>query len=76
LKVLAKESISFMCFINCTYRSSRMMQGRPIYFMLAESMPYKYKKALVLILTTVFGCIHFAVRFVAHTVCAGEQTML
>jgi len=53
-----------------------MMQGRPIYFMLAESMPYKYKKALVLILTTVFGCIHFAVRFVAHTVCAGEQTML
>ena len=39
------------------------MQG--IYFMLVESMPYKYKIVLVFNSTTVFGWINFAIQFVA-----------
>jgi len=41
-----------------------MMQG--IYFMLVESMPYKYKKASIFNSITVFGWIHFAIQFVAY----------
>jgi len=46
LKDLAKEIISFMCFINCT-QIIEYDAGHPLYFMLVEPMPCKYKKALV-----------------------------
>jgi len=40
-KVLAKEDVSFMCFINCTLRESSKLQGT--YLVSVESMPGKYK---------------------------------
>ena len=45
LNVCAKEGISFMCFINCTLKESRVLQGT--YVILVESMPGKYRKVCV-----------------------------
>jgi len=39
LKVLAKEGISFMCFINCTLRESNILQG--ICFILVEPRAFE-----------------------------------
>jgi len=55
LKILAKEGISFMCFINCTLRESSILQGT--YFILGKSMPGKCRKV---------GWTHFAIPFVAY----------
>jgi len=45
MKVWAKEGVSFISFIICTLRESRMLQRT--YFGLEESMPCKYKKTVV-----------------------------
>jgi len=45
LKVLAKESISFMCFVNCTLRELSILHDT--YLILVESMPGKCRKGFV-----------------------------
>jgi len=62
LKVWAKTGISFKCFINCTQWESSIPLGT--YFILAESMPHKYRKSCVI-------NVNYAVwmNTVCHTAC-------
>jgi len=63
-----------MRFISFSLRYSSMLQGT--YFILVESMPDKYRKAFVFILTTFLDEHIYPYWFCTYAVCAVEQRML